>query len=101
VHHQGDIDQEGLNGDMKNGHGDPLNTKSFFFVEKMQHLFTFGNGHAREARVQDRHSLDLVIRPSQNYTRTLARARSSSAAKTYVKLRVKHAAFMAYECQMA
>jgi hypothetical protein len=44
VHHQGGIDQQKLNGDMKNRHRDLLNTKQSFFVEKLQRLFTFGNG---------------------------------------------------------
>jgi hypothetical protein len=33
VHHQGGIDQEGLNGDMKSRHRDPLNTKRFFLLK--------------------------------------------------------------------
>jgi hypothetical protein len=44
VHHQGGIDQEGLNGDMKSRHRDLLNTNHSFFVEKLQRPFTFGDG---------------------------------------------------------
>jgi hypothetical protein len=54
VHHQGGIDQEKLNGDMKSRHRDLLNTKRSFFVEKLQHAFTFGNGDAADERLAGR-----------------------------------------------
>jgi hypothetical protein len=65
VHHQGGIDEEGLNGDMKSQHRDPLNTKRFFLLKNYNACLLSGTKTLRQ-RVLGRHLGNLVVRPSQN-----------------------------------